>query len=103
VIYAGCSGYSFKEWVGHFYPPKTKSKDYLEHYATKLNSVEINHTFRRFPRIEVIEEWAEKTPEHFRFSFKMHQSLTHRARLFSSSTTTDSTAFSASSRRVFAT
>jgi len=59
VIYAGCSGYSFKEWVGHFYPPKTKSKDYLEHYATKLNSVEINDTFRRFPRIEVIEEWGE--------------------------------------------
>ncbi len=81
MIYAGCSGYSFKEWVGHFYPPKTKPKDYLEHYATKLNSVEINHTFRRFPRIEVIEEWVAKTPERFRFSFKMHQSVTHRARL----------------------
>ena len=81
MIYAGCSGYSFKEWVGHFYPPKTKSKDYLEHYARKLNSVEINHTFRRFPRLEVIEAWAEKTPEHFRFSFKMHQSVTHMARL----------------------
>ena len=47
----------------------------------KLNSVEINHTFRRFPRLEVIEAWAEKTPEHFRFSFKMHQSVTHMARL----------------------
>ena len=81
MIYAGCSGYSFKEWVGHFYPPKTKSKDYLEHSARKLNSVEINHTFRRFPRLEVIEAWAEKTPEHFRFSFKMHQSVTHMARL----------------------
>ena len=81
MIYAGCSGYSFKEWVGHFYPPKTKPKDYLEHYATKLNSVEINHTFRRFPRLEVIEAWAAKTPEHFRFSFKMHQSVTHMARL----------------------
>ena len=81
MIYAGCSGYSFKEWVGYFYPPKTKSKDYLEHYATKLNSVEINHMFRRFPRLEVIDAWAEKTPEHFRFSFKMHQSVTHMARL----------------------
>lgn len=81
MIYGGCSGYSFKEWVGHFYPPKTKSKDYLEHYAAKLNSVEINHTFRRFPRLEVIDAWAAKTPEHFRFSFKMHQSVTHRARL----------------------
>ena len=81
MIYAGCSGYSFKEWVGYFYPPKTKSKDYLEHYATKLNSVEINHTFRRFPRLEVIDAWAEKTPEHFRFSFTMHQSVTHMARL----------------------
>lgn len=81
MIYAGCSGYSFKEWVGSFYPPKTKAADYLAHYASELNSVEINHTFRRFPRLELIERWAQATPESFRFSFKMHQSVTHRYRL----------------------
>lgn len=81
MIYAGCSGYSFKEWVGEFYPPKTRAKEFLAYYATQLNSVEINHTFRRFPRVEVIQTWAEKTPESFKFSFKMHQSVTHRYRL----------------------
>jgi uncharacterized protein YecE (DUF72 family) len=81
VIYAGSSGYSFKEWVGTFYPPKTKAQDFLPYYASELTSVEINHTFRRFPRMELIESWAEATPESFRFSFKMHQSVTHMSRL----------------------
>jgi len=81
VIYAGCSGYSFKEWVGEFYPPKTPAKEFLTYYATQMNSVEINMTFRRFPRPEVMETWAEKTPETFKLSFKMHQSITHRYRL----------------------
>ena len=81
MIYAGCSGYSFKEWVGEFYPPKTPAKEFLSYYATQLTSVEINHTFRRFPRLEVIDTWAEKTPESFKLSFKMHQSITHRYRL----------------------
>lgn len=81
MIYAGCSGYSFKEWVGGFYPPKTKAKDFLPVYARELATVEVNHTFRRFPRVELMESWAELTPRTFKFSFKMHQSITHRRRL----------------------
>jgi uncharacterized protein YecE (DUF72 family) len=81
VIYAGTSGYSFKKWVGSFYPEKTPSRKYLAYYASRLNSVEVNHTFRRFPRSEVSAGWAEAVPESFRFSIKMHQSVTHRARL----------------------
>ena len=81
MIYSGTSGYSFKEWVGPFYPEKTPSGEFLRYYASKLTSVEINHTFRRFPRMEAIHSWAEATPESFRFSFKMHQSVTHMSRL----------------------
>jgi uncharacterized protein YecE (DUF72 family) len=81
MIYAGTSGYSFKEWVGAFYPPRTSSRDFLPYYASKLTSVEINHTFRRFPRLPLLSSWAEATPPGFRFSFKMHQRVTHRARL----------------------
>jgi uncharacterized protein YecE (DUF72 family) len=81
MLYTGTSGYSFREWVGTFYPPKTKAADYLTFYASRLNSVEINHTFRRFPTAELLASWAEKTPETFAFSLKMHQSVTHRARL----------------------
>jgi uncharacterized protein YecE (DUF72 family) len=81
VIYSGTSGYSFREWVGTFYPEKTPASEYLRYYASKLTSVEINHTFRRFPRMEMIHSWAEATPESFKFSFKMHQSVTHMSRL----------------------
>lgn len=81
MVYAGTSGYSFREWVGSFYPPKTPSKKYLAFYASRLNSVEINHTFRRFPKPELTASWAGETPESFRFSVKMHQSVTHRSRL----------------------
>ncbi|MFQ5788872.1 MAG: DUF72 domain-containing protein [Acidobacteriota bacterium] len=81
MIYAGTSGYSFREWVGSFYPPKTPSKEYLGFYASRLNSVEINHTFRRFPSGKLLESWAAVTPPSFRFSVKMHQSVTHTARL----------------------
>jgi uncharacterized protein YecE (DUF72 family) len=81
VIYSGTSGYSFKEWVGSFYPDKTKATQFLPYYAARLSSVEINHTFRRFPRTETLSAWADATPESFRFSFKMHQSVTHMSRL----------------------
>jgi uncharacterized protein YecE (DUF72 family) len=81
MLYAGTSGYSFREWVGPFYPPKTPANEYLSFYASQLNSVEINHTFRRFPTVQLLSSWAEKTPESFVFSLKMHQSVTHRARL----------------------
>lgn len=81
MIYAGSSGYSFREWVGAFYPPKTKSGDFLSYYASRVPSVEVNHTFRRFPRTDTITAWSSATPESFRFSMKMHQSVTHRARL----------------------
>ncbi len=81
MLYAGTSGYSFREWVGNFYPPKTPAIEYLASYASRLNSVEINHTFRRFPTTKLLTSWAEKTPESFIFSLKMHQSVTHVARL----------------------
>ncbi len=81
MLFAGSSGYSFKEWVGNFYPPKTSSKNFLAYYASELNSVEINYTFRRFPKMELIDSWAEATPEDFKFSVKMHRSVTHMARL----------------------
>ena len=81
MLYVGTSGYSFKEWVGPFYPPKTPGKDYLPFYASKLKTVEINYTFRHFPTKDRSTIWAAETPEDFKFSFKMHQSVTHEARL----------------------
>ena len=80
-LFAGTSGYGFREWVGGFYPEGTRPADFLAHYASVFRTVEINHTFRRFPKPEVAASWAASTPAGFRFSVKAHQGITHRARL----------------------
>jgi uncharacterized protein YecE (DUF72 family) len=49
-LYAGTSGYSYKEWKGYFYPEKMKPEEMLSFYATKLPAVEINNTFYRLPK-----------------------------------------------------
>lgn len=81
TLYAGTSGYGFREWVGTFYPAKTKPGDFLAYYSSVFRTVEINHTFRQFPKPERTASWAESTPPGFRFSVKAHQGITHRARL----------------------
>ena len=80
-LFAGTSGYGFREWVGTFYPERTKPADFLSHYASVFRSVEVNHTFRRFPKAELAASWAASTPPTFRFAVKAHQGITHRARL----------------------
>jgi uncharacterized protein YecE (DUF72 family) len=77
----GASGFSYKEWIGIFYPPKTAGSQMLAYYASRMPTVEINYTFRAMPRRTMLERWAEQTPEHFRFALKAPQRITHFARL----------------------
>lgn len=81
AIYAGTSGYSYKEWKGVFYPEKISPKDMLADYATKLPAVEINNTFYRLPKKDVIETWAQQVGDDFRFVLKASQRITHFKRL----------------------
>jgi uncharacterized protein YecE (DUF72 family) len=80
-LYAGTSGYSYKEWKGHFYPEKISNDKMLAFYATKLPSVEINNTFYRMPRASMLATWAERVPADFRFVLKASQRITHFKRL----------------------
>src|SRR5678815_6180406 len=43
-LFAGASGYSFKEWKGTFYPQDMKPEGMLAFYAERLPTVEINNT-----------------------------------------------------------
>ena len=81
LLWAGASGYAFKEWQGSFYPEKIKAEDMLAWYAARLPAVEINHTFYRMPKVAVLEQWAQATPEAFRFAIKASRRITHDARL----------------------
>lgn len=80
-VYTGASGYGYKEWKGPFYPEKIPAKEMLRFYSERLSAVEINNTFYHMPTERVLKEWAQQVPEHFLFTFKAPQIITHRKRL----------------------
>jgi uncharacterized protein YecE (DUF72 family) len=73
----GTSGWSYKDWVGLFYPPGTPEWKFLEFYATKFPGVEVDSTFYRTPSAKTADAWNKATPEGFLFSPKMVQEVTH--------------------------
>jgi uncharacterized protein YecE (DUF72 family) len=83
-LWAGASGYAFKEWKGSFYPDKIDADAMLAWYAERLPTVEINNTFYQMPKVAVLEHWAQATPESFRFAIKASRRITHDARLVAS-------------------
>jgi uncharacterized protein YecE (DUF72 family) len=80
-IFAGTSGWAYPTWKPDFYPPATPAKRFLEFYASRLNSVEVNYTFRALPTAKMLEGWLSSTSSNFRFSFKSPQRITHFKRL----------------------
>jgi len=81
VIYAGTSGWAYATWKPDFYPAKTPSAKFLAYYGTRLNSVELNYTFRHFPSDKMLDSWISATPANFKFAVKAHQKITHVLRL----------------------
>ena len=80
-VYAGTSGWAYASWKPGFYPGNVPGTRFLEHYATRLNSVEVNYTFGKLPSDAMVSSWLAATPETFRFSFKAPQRITHFSRL----------------------
>jgi uncharacterized protein YecE (DUF72 family) len=81
ILYAGTSGFAYPAWKPGFYPAKLPSKQFLKHYAERLNCVEINYTFRRLPSASTLAAWVEATPAGFVFAVKANQRITHILRL----------------------
>lgn len=80
-ISIGTSGWAYASWKPAFYPPKTPAAKFLNFYATQLNCVEVNYTFRAHPALKTLENWSEATPAGFSFAVKAHQRITHIKRL----------------------
>lgn len=77
----GCSGYYYPQWKNKFYPAGLQPKNWLTHYSSVFNTVELNGTFYRIPTLNSLQKAAEVTPEDFTFSVKMNRSITHIQRL----------------------
>lgn len=73
----GCAVWAYKAWIGDLFPPGSRSADLLALYSRRLTTVEGNTTFYATPRPEVVQRWAEETPDTFRFCFKLPREVSH--------------------------
>jgi uncharacterized protein YecE (DUF72 family) len=89
TVYTGTSGFAYAAWKPGFYPQELPASRFLEHYAGRLNCVEINYTFRRMPSTSTLESWVAATPPGFAFVIKAHQRITHVQRLKDAAETTE--------------
>jgi uncharacterized protein YecE (DUF72 family) len=80
-LFVGTSGWAYASWKPDFYPAKLAQRKFLSHYATQLNTVEVNFTFRQLVKETTIQNWIEQTPATFKFGVKAHQVITHIKRL----------------------
>jgi uncharacterized protein YecE (DUF72 family) len=80
-VHVGCSGWNYAHWRERVYPKGVPQSRWLEHYASLLNTVEVNATFYRLPRREAVARWVEQTPPGFVFAVKASRYLTHLRRL----------------------
>lgn len=80
-LFAGTSGWAYPSWRPDFYPEKLAQKKFLNYYATRLNTVEVNFTFRQLVKETTVQNWQQETPGEFKFGIKAHQVITHIKRL----------------------
>ena len=83
-LFAGTSGWAYPTWKPGFYPATVRTKDFLRHYCSRLNTCEVNYTFRTLPTEAQVAVWLAQVAgagERFRFSFKAPQRITHFSRL----------------------
>jgi len=80
-IRVGCSGWSYEDWVGPFYPKNARAKDFLRLYSSVFDTVEIDSSFYRIPNQSMISQWKKNTPDNFLFSPKFPKKVTHDFKL----------------------
>jgi uncharacterized protein YecE (DUF72 family) len=81
TVWVGTSGWQYRDWRGPVYPPALKQGEWLEHYTTLFDTVEVNNAFYRLPSAETFAQWASRTPPGFVVTVKASRYLTHLKRL----------------------
>jgi uncharacterized protein YecE (DUF72 family) len=79
----GTSGWSYDHWENVLYPPGLPSKDRLQYYVARFNTVELNASFYRWPRETSFASWRNRLPQGFAMSVKAPRGLTHAKKLYS--------------------
>jgi uncharacterized protein YecE (DUF72 family) len=79
--YVGTSGWAYPHWRNVFYPPKLAQSKWLEFYADRFSSVELNNSFYRLPSERSFSNWRDTSPDGFRYAVKVSRFITHMKRL----------------------
>ncbi|MCC9135921.1 DUF72 domain-containing protein [Pontibacter silvestris] len=80
-IHIGTSGWHYKHWMGNFYPPDLKPKDFTNHYMNFFRTVEINNSFYKLPSAQTFANWRASVPPEFIFAVKGSRFITHMKKL----------------------
>lgn len=80
-VWIGTSGWQYRDWRGSFYPADLAQARWLEHYAERFRTVEVNNAFYRLPEAETFANWRRRTPDDFVVVVKASRYLTHVKRL----------------------
>jgi uncharacterized protein YecE (DUF72 family) len=81
ALRVGASSWSAPSWEGVFYPQGTPPARWIEFYASRYDSVEIDATFYRIPDARTVDAWRDRTPPGFLFAAKVPQVITHEKML----------------------
>jgi uncharacterized protein YecE (DUF72 family) len=73
----GCCGYHYPDWKRMFYPEEIPQQNWFEYYCSHFNTIELNMTYYKFPRLETLTRWKERSPEEFSFTLKAPRHITH--------------------------
>jgi uncharacterized protein YecE (DUF72 family) len=80
--YIGTSGWSYSHWAkGRFYPKGLRQGEWLRYFSEHFCTVEVNMTFYRLPRPELVERWRQVPSCSFLFTLKVWRRITHEKRL----------------------
>ena len=79
-FYSGTSGLLLPVPKYRF-PAPFENASRLTYYASLYNSLEVNSSFYKIPQPSTIARWAASVPQHFRFTFKLWQGITHKSGL----------------------
>jgi uncharacterized protein YecE (DUF72 family) len=80
LVRIGCSGWNYASWKDEFYEGKP-ARLWLEHYARRFDTVEVNNTFYRLPNTAAVANWERTAPPGFTFALKVSRYITHIKRL----------------------
>ena len=81
MVYIGTSGWQYRHWRLSFYSKGVAQARWLEFYADRFQTVELNNSFYRLPSEASFTDWRRRTPDDFVFAVKMSRFLTHQKRL----------------------